>query len=343
MQVTEKGSVRVDLLGGTLDIHPIQLILPNVVTLNLATGLQAWVDLVLDDSLQGIKIISRDYQKEYFFATDEINSIEHEYDDFFKEMRFIILIIKSFGINDKLTVTLSSGSPAGAGLGGSSAMGITLAKALSRFCKLSLTDDEIFKRVQAIECRILNQGVAGYQDYWPALKGGVLAIMPHFSEIQITQLFSPSLKQFLENHLTLVYSGQSRQSGINNWEVYKAFFDGDQTTQKGLAKIAELSMQAYQAILNEDYDKLLNLIAQEGAVRAELFPNIVTPEISSLYRELSGQFSALIGLKMCGAGGGGCFLLLHHALSSEEKQQIFNKIQHNSMSVLEFKVNSPVQ
>ena len=27
--ILETGSVRVDLVGGTLDIHPIQLILPN--------------------------------------------------------------------------------------------------------------------------------------------------------------------------------------------------------------------------------------------------------------------------------------------------------------------------
>ena len=38
-----EGSVRVDLLGGTLDLNPINLILPNVVTLNLATSLKAKV------------------------------------------------------------------------------------------------------------------------------------------------------------------------------------------------------------------------------------------------------------------------------------------------------------
>ena len=43
--VTIEGSVRVDLLGGTLDLVPINLILPNVVTLNLATSLKAKVTI----------------------------------------------------------------------------------------------------------------------------------------------------------------------------------------------------------------------------------------------------------------------------------------------------------
>lgn len=40
MQVTSQGSVRVDLVGGTLDIEPINLIIKNVITLNVATGLK---------------------------------------------------------------------------------------------------------------------------------------------------------------------------------------------------------------------------------------------------------------------------------------------------------------
>ena len=55
------GSVRVDLLGGTLDLNPINLILPNVVTLNLATSLKAKVK-VSEIDFDGIEIKSLDYQ-----------------------------------------------------------------------------------------------------------------------------------------------------------------------------------------------------------------------------------------------------------------------------------------
>ena len=40
---SNEGSVRVDLLGGTLDIVPINQVLRNTITLNLATSLKAKV------------------------------------------------------------------------------------------------------------------------------------------------------------------------------------------------------------------------------------------------------------------------------------------------------------
>ena len=43
MQTESTGSVRVDLVGGTLDLPPIHLILDETVTLNLATSLKAKV------------------------------------------------------------------------------------------------------------------------------------------------------------------------------------------------------------------------------------------------------------------------------------------------------------
>ena len=56
MQVTNQGSVRVDLVGGTLDIEPINLIIKNVVTLNVATGLKASVTLSKTEFLQKISL-----------------------------------------------------------------------------------------------------------------------------------------------------------------------------------------------------------------------------------------------------------------------------------------------
>ena len=58
--VEVEGSVRVDLLGGTLDLEPINLILSNVVTLNVATSLKAKVQLE-QMNFEGVQIISKDY------------------------------------------------------------------------------------------------------------------------------------------------------------------------------------------------------------------------------------------------------------------------------------------
>ncbi|MGK0367748.1 MAG: D-glycero-alpha-D-manno-heptose-7-phosphate kinase, partial [Thermoproteota archaeon] len=252
--VTALGSVRVDLVGGTLDINPIHLILPDVVTINVATGLKAEVQIE-EYSFDGIEIVSKDYNSVYKFSSKDI--IKENFDnDFFTEMSFVVQIINYFELTKNIKVSLKSGAPAGSGLGGSSAMGITLFKALCGFTERQFEKVKAFRIVQSIESRILNQGVPGYQDYYPALFGGVLALTPDFDEIKVEQCFTDELKDFLESHLTLVYSGKSRKSGINNWEVYKSFFDGNKETRDGMLEIASISNAAYKAMKSSNFSSL---------------------------------------------------------------------------------------
>ena len=66
-RLEESGSVRVDLLGGTIDLNPICLILPDVVTLNIATELKAKA-LIEEVNLDGIEIVSSDYETTEFLS-----------------------------------------------------------------------------------------------------------------------------------------------------------------------------------------------------------------------------------------------------------------------------------
>jgi D-glycero-alpha-D-manno-heptose-7-phosphate kinase len=337
MQVTSQGSVRVDLVGGTLDIEPINLIIKNVVTLNVATGLKAAVTLTKTD-FDGVEIRSKDYNKSYQYTAHDLTEDRVLYSRDFQEMTFVLQILRLFGINKGLLLELSSGAPAGSGLGGSSAMGVTLYKALCTFTGEKYDRETAVMRVKAVESRILNQGVAGYQDYFPALTGGVLAIKGLEGKINVEQLYTNELKEVLEQHLTLIYSGQSRASGINNWEVYKGFFDKKLEVVQGLNRIAEISYSTYEALKSHQWDKMLDLIALEGAEREKLFPGITTEKIRQFTSELKKDGNVL-GLKMCGAGGGGCFILVHKGLDPEV---INSKVKSYGMEILPFNVESPL-
>lgn len=337
MQVTNSGSVRVDLVGGTLDIEPINLILENVVTLNVATSLKANVELIKTD-YDGIEIHSQDYGKIYSWKASELTRHNILYSGIFKEMTFILQILTLFNIHSNLRINLSSGAPAGSGLGGSSAMGVTLYKALCEFTETSFDIRSAVQRVKGVESRILNQGVAGYQDYYPALTGGILSIVGREGYIDVEQLYTPELKNYLEKHLSLIYSGQSRASGINNWEVYKGFFDKNPKIIDGLKKIAEISHKTYLAIKNNNYDEIASLIAQEGVAREELFPGISTDKIKEFVSEVKRE-SDVFGTKMCGAGGGGCFLLVHNG---ESHFLIEDKAKKYGMNVLPFEIELPL-
>jgi D-glycero-alpha-D-manno-heptose-7-phosphate kinase len=329
-----QGSVRVDLLGGTLDLNPINVILPNVVTLNLATSLKAKVNVSSID-FDGVEIISRDYNSTDKFRSSDFTE-ENLRNGFFKNLTFIAQILNLFDLSKGLRLELESGSPPGAGLGGSSAMGVTCYSALAQYRGETFDRVEAIQKVNSLEARILDCGPAGYQDYYPALFGGVLIAKP--GKVIVEQLFTTELKNVLESHLTLVYSGETRLSGINNWEVYKAFFNKDQAVRVGMGKIAELSYQALETIHKKNYLDLIPLIALEGEERRKLFPGILTPSMQELHKEVIASGNHL-GMKICGAGGGGCFLLTH---KPTDQQTIASLIEKYKMKKLDFVVEKPL-
>ena len=338
MPVSKERSVRVDLAGGTLDLWPLNLILPRVVTLNVALSLRAQV-VVEEIAGPQVVIESRDYDKSYVFTleqggeTPSLGQLCREQGCL--EMDFVCQLLDGVGLRSGVRLTLSSGSPQGAGLGGSSAMGVALSEALSELLQLGWSKAKILSYTQAVEARVLNAGPAGYQDYYPALYGGILALVVDGGEVRVEQLFSLEFKQWLEGHMTLVYSGQARNSGINNWQVYKGFFDQDPTVRQGLEEIARLSHGAYLAIKEGAFSKLPGLLAQEGVHRGELFAGIVPRAVAQLVNSIA----ALEGFKMCGAGGGGCFILIH---SPELKQVVKGQVGAFGMQVLPYQVAPPL-
>ena len=265
-KIVEEGSVRIDLLGGTLDLWPINLVIPGVITLNMAIDRRARVVWEKIDHPQ-IVIHSEDYQKDYTLGP-------REKDKFPEEMALVWELLSGMGVVSGVKLSLRSGSPPGAGLGGSSAMAIALVGAANKFLQLNWDQQKILQYTHNVEAKVLASGPAGYQDYYPALYGGILALHGEKEGVRVEQLLtSPDapLKDYLQRHLTLVYSGRSRRSGVNNWEVYKGFFDGEAAIRDGLGEIAALSRQAYQAIRNGDYPQLLSLIARRGSAEGASF------------------------------------------------------------------------
>lgn len=336
MTVKVTGSVRVDLVGGTLDLNPINLILKDVVTMNVATSLMAQVKLTKIDE-DHIHFISKDYESENKFSLSSFTK-ENLNGDTFGPLKFLCQILDYFKVSTGIKIELESGSPAGAGLGGSSAMGVSFFAALCEFFDKELDRAEAIKVVNGIEARILDSGPAGYQDYYPALHGGILALHPSVDSVKVEQLYSVELKKALEESVTLVYSGEQRHSGMNNWEVYKGFFDKNYEMRSGLQEISKISHQAYEALKAGDFPLLLRKIGEEGEVRKNQFPGIVTPSMKSLYNNLKETVPNL-GMKICGAGGGGCFLFIHDPASSET---VAVAVKEAGMKKLEFLIEAPL-
>lgn len=345
MQVISRGSVRADLLGGTLDLPPIDTIL-NSKTINMALDLYATVKISPLEDGSKLIINSEDYNStnEFNFKMIQENLSRNRgevYEHFEFVVRIISIFLENYNFELGLKVELSSGSPHGAGLGGSSAMGCVLYKALCEFFSYPFDELEGISKVRECETVILKKGPAGYQDYFPAYYSGILCLSRNLNEFQVEQIRDEKIINFLENHITLVFSNIHRNSGINNWEVYKDFFDNSDNRKSKLREISSLTQKGYEFLKSGNASKFLECIIEEGALREKLFSGIVPNEVKKFLNEVEVNVSN-VGVKMCGAGGGGCFLLIHPGLDSNDlvnKDFFKSLLQNTNMRILPFAAN----
>tara|TARA_B100000925_G_scaffold291342_1_gene279058 strand:+ start:3660 stop:4685 length:1026 start_codon:yes stop_codon:yes gene_type:complete len=329
------GSVRVDLIGGTLDIYPINVVLEEVFTLNCATSLMASVEIEDSDD-NTFRLESKDYGLVKEYSVDKLKSFSYSEQEL-GPLKFLMLILKELQPSSGLRITLSSNAPTGSGLGGSSSMGCVFFYALAEHLNVKISKYNIIEIIQRIESKILNQGPAGYQDYYPSLFGGVLSLGSKMSGVSVEQIYTPELARYLQERITLVFSGESRKSGINNWEVYKNFFDRDEGVVLGLSKIRDCSLRALEALKSQNYEAFLEEVSREGRLRESLFEGIMTPGMVKLKSVLKTSLESFRGIKVCGAGGGGCFLII-----SDQKSEVNSLVESNGMEVLPFEIMQPV-
>jgi D-glycero-alpha-D-manno-heptose-7-phosphate kinase len=105
-----------------------------------------------------------------------------------------------------------------------------------------------------------------------------------------------------------VYTGAPRQSGINNWEVFKRHINGDKKVVRNFERISQIAQAMHAALAKPDWTEVARLLREEWKVRSANYPGISTPLIDHLMataRKHGGRAA-----KVCGAGGGGCVIFM---------------------------------
>ena len=297
--ITSQAPCRADLAGGTIDLWPLYLFHPGALTLNFALQILTTCRLT---PLAGTRI--------------ELHSLDTGRDESFADLAGLIQTRKPrhalaawaarfFAPEQGFRLETNSESPAGAGISGSSALMIATCAALARFTGRDLDLEKLRVIAQNIEAQII--GVpTGCQDYYPALYGGVSAI--HLDADGIHRAAVPVAPEEIEMRFLLAYTGAPRQSGINNWEVFKAHINGDKNVFRNFENIVAIARDMHQAFLRHDWEDIARLLREEWKLRRTNAPGITTPLIDQLIaaaRKNGGRAA-----KVCGAGGGGCVLLM---------------------------------
>lgn len=306
MRISASAPTRIDLAGGTFDIWPLYLFHDRAQTINAALTLRASCTLTTRDDRR-IVLRSED--------TGEVIEAPSVHDLDLTRLPLLARLVHLFGTGrawpdgrdmpSGLEVTTRSDSPVGAGIAGSSAMNVALTAACARWSGRDLTEDQILAVAMNVEAQVIDVPT-GAQDYRPALYGGVSAVELHATGVRRVAL--PLDAAALSRRVVVAYTGASRNSGINNWDVMKRRVDQDTaviTAFNGIRDAAE-SMRA--ALTSGDWDAAAAALNAEWLCRTTLAPGVTTPEINALLA--AARNAGAQGGKVCGAGGGGCLFTL---------------------------------
>jgi D-glycero-alpha-D-manno-heptose-7-phosphate kinase len=292
VRIVSSAPTRIDLAGGTLDIWPLYLFHEHALTVNAAISLRAHVELD-DRPAGGIEIKSIDTnQATWASAWTDLDGAG--------DLPLLSLLARHYQLRDA-TLTTRGESPAGAGIGGSSAMTIAVSAALARRQGASMVADDLFRVAMNVECQAIRVPT-GLQDYRPALFGGIAAIMLDVDETRRVALDVDP--QELEQRIVLAYTGAPRQSGTNNWEIIKRHIDGDRHIFDCFERIRDTANDVKHALERGDWDAVGRHIAAEWDNRKRLAPGVTTPLIDELITRATA--AGATAAKVCGAGGGGC-------------------------------------
>ena len=132
--------------------------------------------------------------------------------------------------------------------------------------------------------------------------------------------------------MVLCYTGNPRQSGINNWKVMKKVLDGDQAVTKKLKIIARIARKMEMALTLGQMKKMTALFAREWEARKALAPPFSTPHMDKLIAGATKKGAQ--AAKVCGAGGGGCIAFM---VPFNKKKSVVSELVRLNSQVIPFR------
>lgn len=322
MIIESSAPPRVDLAGGTIDIWPLYLFHPGATTVNFAISLHARCRIETRDDGR-IVLESRDRKVAFETELSAIEDLAQE-----EQLELLSKLVHFFKPTTGFHLIADSAAPAGAGLGGSSALAIACIGALNRLVGNRYDEREFVTIAANVESTVIRVP-AGFQDYYPALYGSVSCI--HFRADGIEREALDIDTAELEKRVAICYTGEPRMSGINNWEIYKRHIDGDPELFELFEGIRDSARNVREALIANDWARVSETMRNAYPNRKRLAPNITTPQMDQLVEKALANGAE--AAKVCGAGGGGCIAFLctpgrrqdvERALASEEGVEVLD-------------------
>ena len=203
-----------------------------------------------------------------------------------------------------LEITLLCAVPKGSGLGTSSVLGAVMMAAFSRFFGRAVVMDELIRQVLQVEQMLTTGG--GWQDQIGGAVGGIKCVQsrPGFRPHPVIHQLDPFLFQDRESLacFSLFYTGLTRLAKNILAEVVNQVNSGSKAYQFTLQHMAQLALDAKDAIERRDRKALAAVVALSWEANKRVHPSTTNPEVEEVLAATRPHFD---GVKLLGAGGGG--------------------------------------
>jgi D-glycero-alpha-D-manno-heptose-7-phosphate kinase len=312
------GHCRVDWVGGTTDLWPFYCHLGSARVINMAIPVNINLEISYEPSKKfSLKVESLDLKTRSQHSSLSVLANDIKKTTKQNPLRWVHrLCYYSF---QKLslaagawTLSLKSDAPPGSGLGGSSVLGATLIKAIHDMSENSENENSVTDpwKIHAFNFNLEAAEIekpAGEQDALPALFGGLLSCS-FSAETKKVSRYDDRLGVELANRSALIHTGKPHHSGINNWDVFKKYHEGNKKVRSALEGIRDLAEEMHSYLEKGNTEAFVKAVNKEWALRKKLSNTFDVPVLRQAWS--FAQKSGAIARKACGAGGGGSLLLI---------------------------------
>jgi D-glycero-alpha-D-manno-heptose-7-phosphate kinase len=210
-------------------------------------------------------------------------------------------ILRHFGIERNIEITLAADLPSFSGLGSSSTFTVGLINALSAYKGEFISTGALARLAIRMEREVLQETV-GWQDQIFAASGGLNLIeFRRDGDFTVHRVpISRTRREELDDSLLLYFTGITRRAS----DVEKNKIKNLAAIQANLKRMHLLVEKAHEILTGnqslEVFGRLLNTTWQE---KRQLDPGVSNPEIDGMYAK--AMEGGALGGKLLGAGGGG--------------------------------------
>ncbi|GEM_PF-6134965 len=251
-----------------------------------------------------------------------------------KDFGLILSVLKLISPNYGINISIATDFPEGSGLGGSSAVTISILTALNELQEKKWSREEIAYLAFLSE-RIIFNITGGWQDQYTSSIGGLNEIhMSKEGHHLKTVTNSKSILDRLQDHLIITNTGISRNSGEILRDQRKSI-SNNKLLLESLNKSKELVPKMVQNILNSRFDKFSDNLKVSGELKKNISSGNSSERIKDVY-----NYAIQSGVKsgrLLGAGSGGHFLFYVDPI---DKKEILNKLNKKGYKSLQVKINT---